>query len=223
MKIDWKTLVGEPQLCEGGRLFSIIFCCDPRRRPCNLLEKALSLLGITKERFIEVMEKHKVSIKERDGSCYGNLAFAPSIEKASEDRDFALRELGWSLTQFFKYKFEILRDLIPQEKLEYAFSTRLLRQYAVEILDLETKKVYKALALGSIEEGMLAITEVFNERHLKDHDLEEAIDQTAYVGVRIPKSIIDQLDEMVMRGIIQSRSDGIRRALLLYLEALKTK
>ena len=176
-----------------------------------------------RDSFIEVMEKHKIPVKERDGSCYGNLAFAPSIEKTSEDRDFALRELGWSLTQFFKYKFEILRDLIPQEKLEYAFSTRLLKQYAVEILDLETKKVYKALALGSIEEGMLAITEVFNERHLKDHDLEEAIDQTAYVGVRIPKSIIDQLDEMVMRGIIQSRSDGIRRALLLYLEALKTK
>ena len=218
---SWRSLIGEPPLCEGGRLASIVFCCDPRRKPCPIFEEALRMLGISKEEFIKVMEENGIPIQEEDGTGFGNLAFCPSPEKPSKDRDEALIRMGWSLSRYLKYKFDLLRKLIPPEKADYAFKTRVLRQFAVEALDLESKKVYRALALGNIEGGTLLITEVFGEHDLKDRQVEEVLSQTEYVGVRIPRDLVERLDELAARGIIESRSDGIRRALLLYLNAFK--
>lgn len=220
-KYSWRDLIGEPQLCEGGRLASIVFCCDPRRKRCPILEEALRMLGLTVEDFVRVMEKHGIPVPEKDGTCFGNLAFCPSLEKPSKDRDVFLIRKGWSLSKYLKYKFRILLDLVPSDKLGYAFSTRVLRQYAVEMLDLETKKVYRALALGNIRSGTLMITEVFREQDLRDRQVEILLSQMEFVGVRIPKDLVEQLDELVGKGIVESRSDGIRRALMLYLSALK--
>jgi len=220
-RFSWRDLIGEPPLCEGGRLASIVFCCDPRRVKCPVLEKALEMLGLTVEEFVKVMEKHGKRIREVDGTCYGNLAFCPSPEKESKDRDRALLEMGWNLTRYLKYKFEILCSLLPPEKLRIAFRERVMRQYAVELLDLETRKVYRALALGNIEAGMFIVTEVFNEKDLVDSSVESVLSGTEYVGVRIPSHLVRELDELVEKGIIESRSDGIRRALQLYLSALK--
>jgi len=220
-KYSWRNLIGEPPLCEGGRLASIVFCCDPRRKPCMILDEALRMLGISKDDFVRVMEKHRIPVQENDGSCFGNLAFCPSLEKPSRDRDRALIRMGWSLNRYLKYKFNILRDLVPPGKMDYVFSTRVLKQFAVEALDLETKKVYRALALGNLRSRTLLITEIFREQDLRDRQVENVLSQTEYVGVRVPKELVVQLDELVAKGIIKSRSDGIRRALLLYLGALK--
>jgi len=221
-RYSWRSLIGEPQLCEGGRLASIVFCCDPRRRPCPVLEEALGMLGISRERFLAVMEARGIPIPERDGTCFGNLAFCPSLEKPSRDRDEALLRMGWSLERYLRYKFEILRELVPPEKLDLAFSARVMKQFAVEALDLETGRVYRALALGSIRSGTLLITEVFREHDLRDRQVEAVLRRTEFVGVRIPRELLEQLDELVEKGIIGSRSDGIRRALLLYLSALRS-
>jgi len=220
-KYSWRNLIGEPPLCEGGRLASIVFCCDPRKKACPVFEEALRMLGISRDDFIRVMEEHKIPVPERDGTCFGNLAFCPSPEKPSKDRDEVLLKMGWSLSKYLKYKFELLRRLVPPDKMDYAFNTRVLKQFAVEALDLETRRVYKALALGNLRSGTLLITEIFKEQDLKDKQVEAVLSQTEYVGVRIPKDIINELDELVAKGIIESRSDGIRRALLLYLGALK--
>lgn len=220
-KYSWRDLIGEQQLCEGGRLVSIVFCCDPRRRACQILDDALSMLGISMDDFIRVMEGHKIPIPERDGTGFGNLAFCMSPENESKDRDEALIRMGWSLSKYLKYKFEILEDLIPPDKMDYAFNTRVLRQFAVEALDLETKRVYKALALGNMKSGTLIITEIFAEEDLKDKQVEDVLSLTEFIGVRVPREIINELDKFVAKGIIKSRSDGIRRALLLYLNALK--
>jgi len=220
-KYSWRDLIGEPQLCEGGRLISIVFCCDPRKRgPCPILEKALEMLGIDINKFIEVMEKHRIPIEEKDGTGFGNLAFCPSMEKESRDRDEALLRMGWSISRYLKFKFKILKELVPPDKLDYAFKTRLMKQFAAELLDLETRKVYRALVLGNIESGILMVSEVFRGENLKDKRVESVLNKTDYVGVRIPKDLIIQLDELVEKGIIESRSDGIRRALQLYLSAL---
>jgi len=220
-RYSWRDLIGEPPLCEGGRLVSIVFCCDPRKKRCPILEEALKLLGITVDDFVKVMLKHGKKIQEIDGTCFGNLAFCPSPEKSSKDRDYALMKLDWSLSRYLRYKFNILKDLIPEDKLDYAFNTRVLRQFAVELLDLETRKVYKAFALGNLKTGMLMLTEIFREEDLKDVQVESVLRKTDYVGVRIPKDLLEQLDELVEKGIIGCRSDGIRRALMLYLSALK--
>jgi len=198
-----------------------VFCCDPRKKRCELFERALKLLGITEEHFVAVMEKHRVPVEEKDGSCFGSLAFCPSPEKESKDRDEALLRMGWSLTKYLKYKFEILRELVPPDKLDLAFSTRLVKQYALEILDLETRRVYKAFAVGNLETGVLTVTEIFKENSLRDRQVETALSNTAYVAARIPRDLVDKLDELVKKGVINSRSDGIRRALLFYLNAFK--
>ena len=220
-KFSWRDLIGEPPLCEGGRLVSIVFCCDPRRVKCPILEKAFEMLDLTAEEFVRVMERHGKPVVEVDGTCYGNLAFCPSPEKESKDRDKTLLKMGWNLTRYLKYKFEILCNLLPPDKLKLAFRERVMKQYAIELLDLETKRVYRALALGNIEAGMFIVTEVFNEKDLINNKVETILSSTEYVGVRIPSHLIKQLDDLVEKGIIKSRSDGIRRALQLYLTALK--
>jgi len=220
-KYTWKELIGEPQLCEGGRLISIVFCCDPRKKKCPILEEALRSLGLTEEDFIKVMEKHSIPIKEIDGTGFGDLAFCPSMEKESKDRDTFLLENNWGIIRYLKYKFEILEDLIPEDKWEYAFETRLMKQYAIEALELDTQKVYKAFAMGSIN-GTLVITELIKDSDLSDAELRSTIAKTEYVGVRIPRELVSQLDELVEKGVIGSRSDGIRRALMLYLSALSS-
>jgi len=213
--------VGEPPLCKGGRLASIVFCCDPKRKPCPIFEEALKMIGISRDDFIRVMDENKKHIPEKDGTCFGNLAFCPSPEVPSKDRDEALFKMGWSLSKFLKFKFDLLKNLVPPEKLDYVFSTRVLNQFAVEILDLETRKVYKALALGNIKSGTMLITEKFGEKELRDEQVSAVLSQTEFVGVRIPKDLLSVLDELVANGIVESRSDGIRRALMLYLGALK--
>jgi len=221
-RYTWKDLIGEPPLCEGGRLASIVFCCDPRVRPCPVLDEALRMLGISKEKFIEVMERERIDVDVVDGTCYGNLAFCPSLEKPSKDRDEALRKLGWSVTDYLRYKFRLLMQLILKNQLKRVFSERVLKQYAVDVLDLETKRVYKAFALGNISSGILRITEVFREGELDDRQVEDVLTRTEFVGVRIPRDLLAELDSLIKRGIVKSRSDGIRRALAVYLSALRT-
>jgi len=220
-RFSWRDLIGEPPLCEGGRLASVIFCCDPRVKPCQILDEALKMLGVSKDDFIKVMEKNKVKIQKRDGSCFGNLAFCPSPEKPSKDRDQALLRMGWSLSRYLKYKLGLLKELVPPDKLKVAFTVRVLKQYAIELLDLETRKVCRALALGNIRTGTIMITEVFREQDLSDRQVETVLSQTEYVGVRIPRDIVAELDDLIEKGVIGSRSDGIRRALILYLGALR--
>lgn len=219
-RYSWKNLIGEPQLCEGGRLASIVFCCDPRKKECPILNMALKILGISKRKFVEVMEKHRISVPEKDGTCFGNLAFCPGLEKESRDRDEFLIRKHWSLSKYLKYKFKILRELVPEEKLDLAFSTRIIRQYAVKLLDLETRKEYKAFAIGNVKYKIMTLTEVFDEESLSDKNVETLLSGTEYVGVRIPHDLVRKLDELVDRGVVSSRSDGIRRALQLYLSSL---
>jgi len=220
-KHSWKELIGEPQLCEGGRLISIVFCCDSRKKKCPILEEALKSLGLTEEDFIKVMEKHSIPIKEIDGTGFGDLAFCPSMEKESKDRDTFLLENNWGIVKYLKYKFKILEDLIPEDKWDYAFETRIMKQYAIEALELDTQRVYKALAMGNIN-GTLIVTEIIKDSDLSDVELRSTIAKTEYVGVRIPKDLVSQLDELVEKGIVGSRSDGIRRALILYLSAISS-
>lgn len=218
-KYTWRDLIGEPQLCEGGRLVSIVFCCDPRKKKCQILEEALEMLGLTVDDFIRVMEKHSIPIKTIDGTGFGDLAFCPSLEKESKDRDTFLLENSWGMIKYLKYKMGILQDLIPQDKWDYAFNTRLIKQYAIDALELDTQKVYKALALGDIHKTLM-ITEIFREGSLRDEDVRSTITKTEYVGVRIPKDLLSQIDSLVEKGVVNSRSDAIRRALMVYLSAV---
>jgi len=211
-KYSWRNLLGMPPLCQGGSLASIVFCCNPEKRECAFLDAALKKLGITKKKFMSVMKKHSFKVGDYD------LAFAPSLEQEDLQRDRALMSAKWSLTSFLKYKFEILRELIPKDKMDYAFKTALVKQYALQILDIESRKMIRALAFGDLQ--FLVVTEIFDERKLKKGLLAE-LEKTEYVAVRLPKNLLQKMDRAVEEGIAKSRSDLIRKALVLYLSSLE--
>jgi len=206
---SWRSLIGETQLCEGGRLSSIVFCCDPRKIFCPILDIALHELGIQKEDFIRIMDKHDIN----------NLAFCPSLEKEDKKRDEILLKNNWGPSKYLQYKFEILEELLG-EKTNEAFSKRLLKQFAMEILDPETKQVYKAIALGDLKNKIFIVTEVVEENRLEEK-IEEDLEKLEFVGVRMQKNLIKKIDEMISLGYASSRSDLIRKSLHLYLSIIK--
>jgi predicted metal-binding transcription factor (methanogenesis marker protein 9) len=205
------------QLCDGGSLASIVFCCDPRRKKCPILERALRELGLTIDKFVSVMEKHKVPVPEVDGSCYGNLAFCPSLDVKSRDRDeFLLNNSEGSLSKYLEYKYELLTDLIPRDKLDYAFSRGVVEKYAGVVINTNTGKALAVVLAGSPELGGFRV--------LRIDDVEYSyIDNvsTGYLNVRLPHSVIVELESLVKAGVIESKSEGVRKAILLFLQAVK--
>jgi len=216
-KFSWRDLIGEPQLCEGGRLASVVFC-NPCECECPLFREALRRLGINKQHFLEVMDRFKVVV---DGY---NLALAPSPERPDERRDKSLLKLGWSLSKYLNYKFEILCHLIPKSRLQKAFNKGLLRQFALQMLDLNTKKIYRALAWANLDLHIALIIEILEKRPLEDESIEKLLSTTKskYVGVRLPTSLLNAIDTVIEKGLADSRSEVIRKALLSYLSQLGT-
>jgi len=214
MVYTWKNLVGEPNLCGGGHLASIVFCCDPRRKKCPFRDYALARLGISKEMFVEIKEKHRV---ESD-TCFGNLAYCCSPEKNCPRRNKALYSLKWNFRQYLQYKWEILKDLVPREMMDRAFTERVLRQYGMELLELDTQKVYRALGFGNIDMKAVWITEVVKSENLANEDLGKELKESEFIGVRMPKVMLRELDELVELGVFESRSQAIRAAVSLLLK-----
>jgi len=211
-KYSWRSLLGMPPLCQGGALASIVFCCNPETKECAFLDTALKRLGISKSKFISVMKKHSFKIGDYD------LAFAPSLEQEDPERDKALMSAKMSLTSFLKYKFDILQELIPKEKMDYAFKNVVVKQYALQILDIESRKVIRALAFGDLQ--FFVVTEIFDEHKLKKKLLGK-LEKTEYVAARLPPELLKRMDRAVEEGLAKSRSDLIRKALVFYLSSVE--
>ncbi len=217
----WRDLVGEPQLCKGGRLCSIVFCCDIRQRPCYLFEKALEMIGLTINDYLEILEKkilpeYGKPLKRIDNTAFGNLVFAPSLEEESRDRDEFLLQNKWSPKDYLAYKFAILKTIVPKDKLDLVFRERLLKPLAVNVLDLESQQIYKATALGNLRLGLVVITRLIdNPRILEDLEVKEMLVGSDFVGIRLPKSLTKALDDLVAQGIFKSRSEAIVKAIQL--------
>jgi predicted metal-binding transcription factor (methanogenesis marker protein 9) len=213
----WKCLAAAQQLCDGGPLASIVFCCDPRRKKCPILERALRELGLTTEEFVSVMERHRVPVPEVDGSCYGNLAFCPSLDVKSRDRDeFLLKSSEWSVSKYLEYKYELLLDLIPRDKLDYAFSRGVVEKYAGVVINTNTGKALAVVLAGSPELGGFRVLRIDEVEYSYVDNV-----STGYLNVRLPHSVIVELESLVEAGIIKSKSDAARRAILLFLQAIK--
>jgi predicted metal-binding transcription factor (methanogenesis marker protein 9) len=215
----WKRLASAQQLCDGGPLASIVFCCDPRRKKCPILERALRELGLTTEEFVSVMERHRVPVPEVDGSCYGNLAFCPSLDVKSRDRDeFLLRGDGWSVSRYLEYKYELLLDLIPRDKLDYAFSRGVVGKYVGVVINTNTGRALAVVLVGDPELGGFRILRV-EDAECNYVDNADYLD--GYLNVRLPRDVVAELESLVEAGITRSKSDVARRAILLFLQAIK--
>jgi predicted metal-binding transcription factor (methanogenesis marker protein 9) len=213
----WRSLASIQQLCDGGPLASIVFCCDPRRKKCPVLEKALRELGLTVEEFVSVMEMHKIPVPEVDGSCYGNLAFCPSLDAKSRDRDeFLLKSSEWSVSKYLEYKYKLLLDLVPGGKLERAFSTSVIEKYAGVVINTNTGRAFAVVLAGDPELGGFRVLTLDDVEYRYIDNV-----STGYLNVRLPHSVISELESLVKAGVIESKSEGVRKAILLFLQAVK--
>jgi len=188
---------------------------------CPIVEHALKMLGLTKEEFAEAMRRHGVETPSIDGTCFDNLAFCPPLDHPSRDRDEALKRLGWDAVRYAKFKWDLLTKILPKEKLRTAMNARIVSQFAISLLDLETRREYKAFGLGNIDLKLVKLTEVFRESDLRDREVEEALRNSEFIAARIPKQILEEIDVLIAKGIVKSRSDAIRRALMLYISSFR--
>jgi len=211
-----EALASCPQLCDGGPLISIVYCCDPRRRRCAILEAALGELGLTVERFVEVAEENRVPVKEIDGTGFGNLAFCPSLLVRSRDRDEAVfGDEGCGLTKYLEYKLSLLKRLIPEERLPEALTKRVVERYAGVLLS-EGGHAVKAVLVGNLEAGGLRVLRAEPLDAPEPGPLSEA-----FLGVRLPRDVLEQVDALVKAGLASSRSECVRKAVLLFLQTVK--
>jgi len=211
-----EALASCSQLCDGGPLISIVYCCDPRRRRCAILEAALKELGLTVERFVEVAEENRVPVKEIDGTGFGNLAFCPSPLVRSRDRDEAVfGDDGCGLTKYLEYKLSLLRRLIPEERLPEALTKRVVERYAGVLLS-ESGYAVKVVLVGNLEAGGLRVLRAEPLDAPEPGPLSEA-----FLGVRLPRDVLKQVDALVKAGLASSRSECVRKAVLLFLQTVR--
>jgi predicted metal-binding transcription factor (methanogenesis marker protein 9) len=132
-------------MCMGGSAVALIYCCSAVK-DCPIRDKALSELGISKEKFMEIKERHRI---EAD-VCFGNLAYCCSLEKECERRDRALEKLGMSREEYIEYKLAIAEEFhaLAEERL---FSVKPLHTYVANMLDLDSGREYRVVMLGDGE------------------------------------------------------------------------
>ncbi|RLI82104.1 hypothetical protein DRP04_04700 [Archaeoglobales archaeon] len=210
----WEDLIKLDNLCNASPLASIVFCCKATKK-CPFRDEALKILGISKEEYTEIKEKNKIEAK---GTCYGNLAYCCSLNVQCEVRDNALKELGMTPADYLKYKYRILRELIPESKLQLALKERVAYLFAFEAVSLNDVDVgYRGLALGNPE--LVDSLLVLNYQGITpklDKAVRDSIKRDRFISVRISKDTYDKLvDLATLNGC--TISDLVRNAIDMWL------
>lgn len=213
--MKWEDLVKIGNLCSGAPLVALVFCCGSKKS-CLFREKALEMLGITEDQYIVVKEKHKIEAK---GTCYGNLAYCCSLNEPCDVRDKALREHGMTPAEYLQYKFEILKDLIPKDKMKQAFEKRVLYKFAFEMVRVDDMdgRGYRGLALGNPE--LVEYLMILDCKPIKlpvAEVVKEKVRKSEFISVRVSKELYQQIAEIASKKGCNI-SDIVREALNLYL------
>lgn len=100
------------QLCRGGDLRSLAFCCMPVK-PCPLLP-ALEQIGMTPQEFVSLkMEGVKDTVLEGgSGTCFGSLAYCCKDTTPCMFRDGTLRQAGVKRSVYMQQKRDLARKIM---------------------------------------------------------------------------------------------------------------
>ena len=103
--MNFQDLKNLPNLCGGGDLRSIIYCCDPKHHPCIIRDIALKILGISVEEFIKIKNKvaTRYGVDNIDTVCFKSLSYCCSPLKPCTRRMKALAKLGWDLDTYLRF------------------------------------------------------------------------------------------------------------------------
>lgn len=100
------------QLCRGGDIRSLAFCCMPVK-PCPLLP-ALEQLGMTPQEFVNLkMEGVKdTPLEGGTGTCFGSLTYCCKDTTPCMFRDATLRQAGVKRSIYMQQKRDLARKLM---------------------------------------------------------------------------------------------------------------
>lgn len=100
------------QLCRGGDLRSLSFCCMPVKN-CPLIP-TLDKLGITREEYMAIKQEYVrgTPLSEGKQTCFGSLAWCCKDSSPCMFRDLTIRQVGLSNGEYMRKKRELSDKLI---------------------------------------------------------------------------------------------------------------
>ncbi|WAI01163.1 methanogenesis marker 9 domain-containing protein [Methanogenium organophilum] len=102
------------QLCRGGDIRSLTFCCMPVKK-CPLLP-VLETLGISRNEFMSLKLNgvKNTPIEGGENTCFGSLAWCCKSSTPCIFRNMALQEAGLSLPDYMRYKRRLSEKLMKR-------------------------------------------------------------------------------------------------------------
>ena len=100
------------QLCRGGDVRALTFCCLPVK-DCPLLP-TLSKLGLSQEEYVN-MKREAVKgtvLEEGPYTCFGSLAWCCKVSSPCLLRDATLEQMGMSKKEYMQKKRELSRTIM---------------------------------------------------------------------------------------------------------------
>ncbi|HWQ65735.1 MAG TPA: methanogenesis marker 9 domain-containing protein [Methanospirillum sp.] len=102
------------QLCRGGDIRSLTFCCMPVK-PCPLLP-ALEQVGVSPQEFVNMkIEGVKgTPLEEGTGTCFGSLSYCCKDSTPCMFRDGVLRQQGVKRTAYMQLKRDLSKKIMQK-------------------------------------------------------------------------------------------------------------
>jgi tRNA-dihydrouridine synthase B len=100
------------QLCRGGDIRSLAFCCMPVKE-CPLIP-TLARMGIAKERYIQLKQEAVKSTPLDTGqqTCFGSLCWCCKTSSPCMFRDMTIRQAGLSKKEYMRLKRDLSDTLM---------------------------------------------------------------------------------------------------------------
>ena len=102
------------QLCRGGDIRALTFCCPPVK-DCPLLP-TLSRVGLSPEKYVELKREAVKGTPLEDGpyTCFGSLTWCCKTSSPCLLRDATLEQMGLPKKEYMKKKRELSRIIMGQ-------------------------------------------------------------------------------------------------------------
>jgi TIM-barrel protein len=100
------------QLCRGGDVRALTFCCLPVK-DCPLLP-ALQKVGLSREEYVNLKRQAVQGTPLQDGqyTCFGSLAWCCKVSSPCLLRDATLEQMGMSKREYMQRKRELSRAIM---------------------------------------------------------------------------------------------------------------
>jgi TIM-barrel protein len=100
------------QLCRGGDVRGLTFCCLPVK-DCPLLP-TLSKVGLSREEYVDLKREAVQGTPLQDGpyTCFGSLAWCCKVSSPCLLRDATLEQMGMSRKEYMRKKRELSRAIM---------------------------------------------------------------------------------------------------------------